>query len=55
MPALRPRRYLSTVLMILAAYFVVTQPRKAASAVNVAVDGIQKITESLTTFSNALG
>ncbi|GGO67084.1 hypothetical protein [Nonomuraea cavernae] len=55
MPALRPRRFLPTVLMILAAFFVITQPHKAAMAVNSAVDGIQTIAQALTTFSNGLG
>ncbi|HUR02497.1 MAG TPA: hypothetical protein VM347_08155 [Nonomuraea sp.] len=55
MPALRPRRFLPTVLMILAAFFVITQPHKAAAAVNLAVDGIQSVTKALTTFSNGLG
>jgi hypothetical protein len=55
MPALRPRRFLSTVLMILAAYFVITQPHKAAVAVNLAVDGIQTVTKALTVFSDGLG
>jgi hypothetical protein len=55
MPALRPRRFLPTVLMILAAFFVVTQPHKAAVAVNVAVDAVLKIAQALTTFSNGLG
>ncbi|MEQ4726025.1 hypothetical protein [Nonomuraea sp. B19D2] len=55
MPVLRPRRFLPTVLMILAAFFVVTQPHKAAMAVNTAVDGIQTIAKALTTFSEGLG
>lgn len=55
MPVLRPRRFLPTVLMILAAFFVITQPEKAAAAVNTAVSGIQTITEALTTFTNGLG
>lgn len=54
MPALR-RRFLPTVLMILAAFFVVTQPHKAAAAVNVAVDAVQKIAQALTVFGNGLG
>ncbi|HEX4812891.1 MAG TPA: hypothetical protein VFV66_09085 [Nonomuraea sp.] len=55
MPALRPRRFLPTLLMILAAFFVITQPHKAAVAVNNAVDAIQTIAQALTTFSNGLG
>lgn len=55
MPALRPRRFLPTVLMILAAFFVITQPHKAAVAVNTAVDAVQTITKALTAFSNGLG
>ncbi|MEV5892890.1 hypothetical protein [Nonomuraea fuscirosea] len=55
MPALRPRRFLPTVLMILAAFFVITQPHKAAMAVNTAVDAVQTITKALTTFGNGLG
>ncbi|MFE3451585.1 hypothetical protein ACFXJ8_21945 [Nonomuraea sp. NPDC059194] len=55
MPVLRPRRFLPTVLMILAAFFVITQPQKAATAVNHAVEGIQTIAQALTTFTNGLG
>ncbi|WP_181448912.1 hypothetical protein [Nonomuraea aridisoli] len=55
MPALRPRRFLPTVLMILAAFFVITQPHKAAIAVNHAVDAVQAIAKALTVFSNGLG
>ncbi len=55
MPVLRPRRFLPTVLMILAAFFVITQPHKAAVAVNVAVNAVQTIAQALTTFSNGLG
>ncbi|MFI7694258.1 hypothetical protein ACIBQ6_34705 [Nonomuraea sp. NPDC049655] len=55
MPALRPRRFLPTVLMIIAAFFVVTQPHKAAVAVNTTVDAVQKIAQALTVFSDGLG
>ncbi|GGT38300.1 hypothetical protein ACFFV7_32425 [Nonomuraea spiralis] len=55
MPALRPRRFLPTVLMIVTAFFVVTQPHKAAAAVNTAMDAVQKIAQALTVFSDGLG
>ncbi|MFI6743696.1 hypothetical protein ACIBI9_63440 [Nonomuraea sp. NPDC050451] len=55
MPALRPRRFVPTVLMILAAFFVVTQPHKAAVAVNTAVGAVQTIAQALIAFSNGLG
>ncbi|MFF4198980.1 hypothetical protein [Nonomuraea sp. NPDC001831] len=55
MPALRPRRFLPTVLMIVAAFFVVTQPHKAAVAVNTTVDAVQKVAQALTVFSDGLG
>ncbi|MFI7125851.1 hypothetical protein ACIBQ1_09160 [Nonomuraea sp. NPDC050153] len=44
-----------TVLMILAAFFVITQPHKAAVAVNAAVDAVLTIAQALTAFSNGLG
>ncbi|MFG1751439.1 hypothetical protein [Streptosporangium sandarakinum] len=54
-PTPKPRRFIAVLLMALAAFYIVTQPEKAAAAVTSATHGAVKVADALMTFANALG
>ncbi len=51
----KPRRFLPTVLVICALFFVIREPAKAATAATTAFNGLMVVADALMTFAGNLG
>jgi len=48
------KKFLPTVLLLLAVFYVVKQPHAAAHTLNAVVDGLSNVAQSVTSFVNGI-